>query len=215
MKRNLFLQLIILFCLFAIPAHSQTLSEAEARAWVMDKGDQLLDAFIENDLEIKYKKLDNLFTQHVDLTYIGKFVIGKYWRAMTPEQQIEYQKLFERYALGVYKAFPLTFKERVDYRVDKVNTKGKFTEVTTLIDLKKAEIEEITLTFYLDNQDGEIKIVDMKLLESSLILSYRSRFQQMVLGVDEDMTWFLEDFETMVKSTEINNQLKLEAQQNR
>lgn len=213
MKRNLFLQLIIAFCLAAFPAYSQDLTDREARAWVMDKGDMLLDAFVLDDLAVKYQKLDNLFLNYVDLNYISRFVIGKYWRNMTSEQQDAYQELFTRYALGVYKSFPLTFENRVDYRVEEVNKKGRFTEVITKIDLKKEGIEEINLTFYLDKQNDEIKIVDIKLLESSLILSYRSRFQQMVRDADEDMAWFLEDFETTVTSTEINNQLKLKEQQ--
>lgn len=215
MKRNLFLLLIIAFCtLSGSVMANPPIPTPEAKAWVEDKGDMLLDAFAMTDLKVKYQTLDDLFLKYVDLPYISKFVIGKYWKAMTKEQQDQYQNLFKRYALGVYKSFPLTFVDRVDYKVDRVGRKGKLTEVVTIIDLKKENLQAINLTFYLDKQKDGIKIVDMKLLESSLILSYRSRFQQMVLETDEDMAWFLEDFETSVKSIEINNQNKLQAQQN-
>lgn len=94
MKRNHFLQLIIvclwLFCsfsVFAAPIDSQ-----KAKDWVNDKGRVLLDTFNEPDLQKKYRQLDELFFKHVDLDYIGKFVVGKYWRQMSAEQQARYQK---------------------------------------------------------------------------------------------------------------------------
>lgn len=43
-------------------------------------------------------------------------------------------------------------------------------------------------------------ITDIKVAESSLILSYRGRFYQMIADADEEMEWFLEDFELLADS---------------
>lgn len=50
----------------------------------------------------------------MDLDYISRFVVGKYWRQMSAEQQKKYQELFTRYALNVYKGFPLSFDDNLD-----------------------------------------------------------------------------------------------------
>ncbi|MDR1026413.1 MAG: ABC transporter substrate-binding protein [Lactobacillus sp.] len=210
MKRNLFLQLIIFcFCIFNTPVQAAGIAEKEAKLWVEDKGSRLLEAFAEEDMERKFNTLDELFINYVDLDYISRFVIGKYWREMTKEQQAQYKKLFTRYALGVYKSFPLSFKDRIGFDVSKVNIDGKYAEVTTKVSLNNVDMEPIDLTFFLDKKK-DIKLVDIKLEKISLILSYRTRFYQKIREVDEDMTWFLEDFETTVKSTETSNRLKLE-----
>lgn len=46
------------------------------------------------------------FAQFIDTNFdvptIGRFVLGRYWRAATPEQQQEYQKLFRDMIIKVY-----------------------------------------------------------------------------------------------------------------
>lgn len=218
MKSKQFLQLII-FCFWsvaAIPAQAAFVSAQEAETWAKDKGNLLLETFQVNDLGVKYKKLDELFLKHVDLDYIGRFVIGKHWRDMNAEQQMRYQKLFGRYALGVYKSFPLTFKEKITYEILRSEVNKDYTNVFAQINLGKnfddPALEKIMVSFRLSKKGNAILIQDIKLAESSLILSYRNRFYQMVAEADGDMEWFLEDFETTVQSTEETNRQRLAAE---
>lgn len=217
MKSKQILQLIILcFGLFiAAVAHAAGPSAATARRWAEDKGNLLLNTFQVKDLAVKYQNLDRLFLNHVDLPYISKFVIGKHWREMTPEQQSRYQELFKRYALSVYKSFPLSFEKPITFTITNAEVNKDFTDVWAYIDLggnfqDSQTQQQINVMFRLIGNGKNIKIIDIKLAESSLILSYRNRFYQMVAGVDGDMEWFLEDLENTVISTEKSNQLKLQ-----
>lgn len=211
-----YLQLIIVcVCLFfSISTRAAEIGKEEAKQWAEDKGNMLLMTFQEKDLMKKYKKLDELFLQYVDLDYISKFVMGKHWREMTTEQQEKYQALFKRYALGVYKGFPLTFKEKISFEILNAEVNANYTDVTAVIDLggnfnqDNAAAQKINVIFRL-KKDKEIKLIDLKLAESSLILSYRNRFYQMVADADGDMDWFLEDLETITVSTERTNALNL------
>jgi phospholipid transport system substrate-binding protein len=213
MKIKLFLQLII-FCFFVNFAHAVQISESEARQWVAEKGNLLLDTFSEKDLETKHEKLDYLFLNHVDLDYIAQFVMGRYWRQMSEEQRERYKDLFTRYSLGVYKGFPLDFKDRINFRVTAVETRARHTDVSTFIQMQGApsrDLERILVVFRLHKSNGSIKIIDIKLFESSLILSYRSRFTKMVTDAEEDIEWFLEELQDVVESTEENNRRRLRA----
>ena len=69
------------------------------------------------------------------------------------------------------------------------------------------------ITFYLNKTQGKLRIIDLKLGESSLILSYRSRFYEMIMQSDEDMGWFIEDLEMITQSTENQNLQKLKEQE--
>lgn len=216
MKSNNFLRLIIVsfILLSASFVQAATISAEEAKTWANEKGQSLLQAFSENDQEIKYQKLDDLFLYDVDLNYISKFVIGKYWRQMSDEQRKRYQDIFKRYSLAVYKSFPLSFNmDKIKYSIISAQVNPKDTNVVANIHLqmgpKKEDIQNILVDFRLHKVGGKVKLIDIKLAESSLILSYRNRFYEMISGNDEDIEWFLEDLETITASTEQRNEENL------
>lgn len=219
MKSKKFLQLIIVcFGLFgAVTAKAAGPTAVAAKQWAENKGNLLIETFQVKDLGEKYKLLDELFLEHVDLPYISKFVIGKHWREMTPEQQQRYQELFKRYALGVYKGFPLTFDKPITFSINNAQPGKDYTDVWASIDLggnwqNDGQSQKINVMFRLTGQGRKVKLIDLKLAESSLILSYRNRFYKMVADTDGDMEWFLEDLENSVVSTEKTNQMKLQKQ---
>lgn len=216
MKSKKILQLIIFcfFSFFSFHAAAEPISEAEARVWVNDKGQLLLKTFCEPDIRKKYEALDDLFLNHVDLDYIGKFVVGKYWRQMTPEQREMYLPLFKRYSLGIYKSFPLDFSMNINFSITRVKIEPNYANIITAIDLNPSapndQKQVFVVEFRLNKNNGNIKIIDLKLAESSLILSYRSRFYEMIKNNDEELSWFLEDLEMTTNSTERTNQMRLE-----
>ena len=69
--------------------------------------------------------------------------------------------------------------------------------------------DHVNLEFTLHEIGGKIKITDLKIGESSLLLTYRGRFYQMIKDVDEDFEWFLEDLETITVSNERNAEQNL------
>ncbi len=199
MKRKHFLQLIIVcFCLFESSFSYAITDSQEAMAWVNDKGKELLETFNETDITKKYQKLDNMFLQHVDLDYIGKFVIGKYWRTMTLAQKSKYQDVFKRYCMSTYKSFPLDFKNKITFTVKKADCSDDYCDVITSVDIgaKNNGQEQIFLVgFRIKKNENKWQIIDLKLAESSLLLSYRNRFYEMLKAVDGEIDWFLEDLE--------------------
>ena len=207
MKSKIFLQLIIL-CFSASIAWAQPIKDKEAIQWVKDKGNNLLEIFAENDIKKKHSQLDKMFMEYVDMDYISKFVVGKYWKAMTEEQQSQFQALFRRYALAVYKNFPLDFDRRADFTVKEVDRTEKFTDVIVALSVQlgpdATQMVDVQLVFRLVKSGKNIKIIDLKLNESSLILSYRGRFYEMILKDDEEMEWFLDDFRDLTEKMELN-----------
>lgn len=205
MKSNLFLRVIsvllsIWFC--AAPARADV-GAAQAQAWAEQNGRRLLDAFREPDIAKRYAELDRLLLEYVDLPYIGRFVVGKYWRTMTAEQQNEYQQLFRRYALALYKTFPLDFADTLSYEVGDSLTEGEYTIVSAVVHVTLGQNpQDFLLQFRLHQSGNQIKLVDIKLAESSLILSYRSRFYQMLAECDGEISWFLEDFQALAEAAE-------------
>lgn len=213
MKSNLFLRVIsvLVTILFLGQAQAAALTPMQAQDWAEENGRLLLDTFREKDAKKRYQDLDKLLLEYVDLEYIGQFVVGKYWRTMSAEQQAEYRQIFKRYALALYKTFPLDFVDGLSYEVGQAYEDGKFVVVlaTVHVALGGDRPQDILLQFRLHNTQSGTKLVDIKLAESSLILSYRSKFYEMIAADDGEMSWFLEDLEAMAISAEKNNQLYL------
>lgn len=211
MKSNLFFRVIIfLFCaVYSMPVQADKLMENEAKQWVEEKGKELLIAFGEPDISVKYSKLDEMLVSVVDLKYVSKFVIGKYWRNMSSEQRISYQDLFTRYALSIYKSFPLDFNaEQIKFDIVSVMTEDKKTtvkiklDISSLLQTNDKTLSDIYVDFILRKDNKGIKIIDLKLGESSLILSYRSRFYEMIAQNDDDIDWFLTDLGDITEAAE-------------
>lgn len=214
MKSNLFLRVIIGILTLCAPSlvFAQSVDVDKAVVWAEDKGQLLLNTFQEKDISARNVKLDNLFDEYVDVHYVAKFVSGRYWQDMNENQRQEYVELFRRYVKALYKTFPLDFVSRLSYRVINAVSDKNFVVVNTLIKLDADEnnpMQDILLSFRLHSKDGELKLVDIKVAESSLLLSYRNKFAEMFRTVDGEISWFLEDLSSLVISSEKMNQAEI------
>lgn len=207
MKSNIFLRVIIgcLVLLTAITSRAANLSNKEALDFAATKGKELLMSFQQPDLEKRYKELDNMFITYIDIDYVSKFVVGKYWRQMTAEQQQKYKDIFVRYGLSYYKTLPLDYAKNLTYEIKGAETEGAFVNVATNVRIQLGqETQDITLIFRLHKNNDVIKAVDVKVAESSLLLAYRSKFYEMISQNDGEIVWFLEDLEDLAASMEQN-----------
>lgn len=217
MKSNIFLRVIIgcLVLLTAITSRAASLSNKEALDFAATKGKELLMSFQQPDLEKRYKELDNMFITYIDIDYVSKFVVGKYWRQMTAEQQQKYKDIFVRYGLSYYKTLPLDYAKNLTYEIKGAETEGAFVNVATNVRIQLGqETQDITLIFRLHKNNDVIKAVDVKVAESSLLLAYRSKFYEMISQNDGEIMWFLEDLEDLAASMEQNLRENVLKQQN-
>ncbi|MDR1694469.1 MAG: ABC transporter substrate-binding protein [Lactobacillaceae bacterium] len=199
--------------------NAASVSAEKAREWSEEKGKALISALANGDVVEKYQVLDDLFLNYVDLDHVAQFVMGKYWRMMTPKQREFYVPLFKRYSLALYKSYPLQFDEdTIEYEIVKALEEKDYTLVLANITLKALENSKpdspenasILVEFRLHEKNGNIMLTDLKIAETSFILTYRNRFADMINSNDGDITWFLEDLETVTVSTERNNQIIVE-----
>lgn len=212
MKSKIFLQLITAVFMFVSIIHlaaATPVPENEAVDWANTTGHKLIEALGNTDLEQKYAALDRMFEEDVDTQYLARFVIGKYWRTMDESQKEFYLQLFLRYILSLYKNYPLNFStDNLDFTITSARINGDYTDVFCYVklpeELSSEVFDSIGLEFKVTKNQEKIKIIDLKIGESSLLLTYRSRFYAMLKDVDEDISWFLEDLETLTVSNERN-----------
>ena len=219
MKIKSFLQLIILF-FFALGIYAAAaLTPPQAEQWAQKKGQEILQILSDKNNTDKYEQLDQILKEDIDLDFAARFVLGKYWRQMTDAQKEQYVPLFKRYVAALYKSVPLNIDtDDIHFTIDKVVETPKGMEVWCTIQIKKIEQAAdqqskggIKVLFTLVENNAHIQVRDLKVEESSLLISYRDRFYKMIhQDSDDELEWFLEDFEALIQDTEQKNEEKLE-----
>ena len=225
MKIKYFLQLIILFLSISytnVSLASTSVPQNEAKNWANFKGEQILKILSDTNLTTKYKQLDKILYEDIDLDNAAKFVMGKHWRQMSDNQKEIYIPLFKRYISSLYKGYPLELKNGdIQYDVNRIIENKNTTDVFCNIKIKALEnaVDEqskggFDVLFVLVKKQNKIMVQDMKIQESSLLLSFRDRFNKMIqVDSDGEIDWFLEDLEIIVSDSEKENQEKLEMQE--
>ena len=131
---------------------------------------------------------------------------------MNQQQQEKYVALFKRYASALYKNYPLDIGEgMVNFSINKViaekNTINVYGKIfLNAINGEVAENQGFNVLFILAENNEQPQVRDLKVEESSLLISFRDRFYKMIhQDNDDEIDWFLEDFEALIVDAELIN----------
>ena len=181
--------------------------EIGARQFINDSGYALIDALGGDDLTQKYKTLDDLFDNRVDTDYIAKFVLGPYYNKMSDKQKSDYHAFFKRYIKSLYKSYPLNFDTTaMDFEIISVGQNKDFYDVKCMVDLPEKyqteNLKQVGIEFRLREKSNTIKLIDFKIDGVSMLITFKNKFMQMIKDDEEEIDWFLEDFEDLTLSNE-------------
>jgi len=120
-----------------------------------------------------------LFTTDVDLAEIGRRVLGRYWRAATPEQQQDFLRLFEDIVV-------LTWSTRFkDYGGDLRHTVVGLVDdgdrgLTVSSRVERDRQQPISLQWRLKRIEGGFRVVDLIVEGSSMAVTYQSEYASVI-----------------------------------
>jgi phospholipid transport system substrate-binding protein len=107
-RRSLLAGLVMISAgLVALPTASIAAAEAfpqEASSFVSSLGEDAIHTITAKELNDSERvgQFHSLFVKGFDIPAIARFVLGRYWRTATPEQQQEFTKLFEAMVVQTY-----------------------------------------------------------------------------------------------------------------
>ena len=89
----------------AVALAPSALAAADPAAVINQLGNRALEILGKNATPAqRAARFQELFREDFDVPGIARFVLGRYWKTATPEQQQEFVKLFEDYIALVYSA---------------------------------------------------------------------------------------------------------------
>lgn len=165
----------LLVVIFVTPAVAE-----EPKALIERLGGQAI-SIVANDgasTEQKNASFEALFQEGFDVPLVARIVLGRYWRAATPEQQEEYTSLFHRYIVGTYSArlnaysgqtFEVTGEQRLNE--DEVLVKSV---------IKDPGGPDLEVDWRVLMRNDENRIVDVVVEGVSMAITHRSEFAAVI-----------------------------------
>ena len=178
-------------------------------AWADDLADA--KALVEGAIITAYKELAapdittqarkelalELIDKHISFPAVARLSVGNYWRQMTPEQQVEYEGLFEDW-----------IKFSMSTRIASLNyTALPEVSVTNAYQAKRTSIIETTIKTGDDSiklqwhirkfKDG-LKIIDVVVEDISMVQAQRAEFTAVIIAAGID--GFLNTLRTMISA---------------
>ena len=118
-----------------------------------------------------------LLQNDFDVPGIGQFVLGRYWRAATPQEQQEFLQLFQEYVVQAYSA-RLGEYGGAPFRVTGSRPAGD--EVVVTSEIARPGAPPIQVDWFLVNRGGALKITDVYVGGVSMKVTQRDEFSAVI-----------------------------------
>lgn len=167
---------------FSSPARAD--GEDQAKTYIQSLGNQVLAVVQSTKLSQPQKnaKLESLFNTHVDIDWVGKFAVGRFWKQVTDAQKARYLKEYRRFLVSHYTA---RFNEYTGGGFDVTGARddgnGEYT-----VSMKVGAEKPVMLDYHVRKGGGGFKIFDLNIEGVSMITTQRSEFTSVISskGID-------------------------------
>jgi phospholipid transport system substrate-binding protein len=167
----------LLLAFFAVsPFAAKAAGVEDARKMVDNIGSQALSTIeSKGSKDQKQAKLEKLFTGNVDIAWVGRFVMGRYWKQATAEQKSHYLREYQSF---IVKNYAGRFADYTggSYKVTNATDDGE-NQYTVTMQMKSPDGVEVLVDYRVHPADGGgLKIFDVVVEGVSLISTQRSEF---------------------------------------
>lgn len=167
---------------------AQAANPEKASKYIETLADQALDIIKKSDSKnAKQQKLERLFADNVDIDWVGRFVMGRYWRKATDEQKNRYLKAYKDFVLSHY-ASRFTDYTSGDYEITGTSAKedGEFLVNMALVNPKNPGEPPVLVDYRVRAGKSSFQVFDVIVEGVSMITTQRSEFSAVVAkgGID-------------------------------
>jgi phospholipid transport system substrate-binding protein len=123
-------------------------------------------------------RFHELFREDFDVPGIARFVLGRYWKTATPEQQGEFTRLFEDYIALVYSSQLSAYSgETLKVIGSRADPEGA---VVASEIIRPSGAPPVKVEWHLTDQHGTYKIRDVAVDGISMAVTQRSEFASVI-----------------------------------
>ena len=178
MRRSFLTGLFVLFATTSMAA-PPVVNPADAVAFMNKLWDRAVEVLNnKSDPTVREARFRELFHADFDCPGIARFVLGRYWRAASEEEQREFVKLFEDYVVFVYTARLSNFGgEALKVRGSRGDGDGVIVSTDVI---SPGAVSPMKIDWRLVTENGTYKISDVIVEGVSMMVTQRSEFASIV-----------------------------------
>jgi phospholipid transport system substrate-binding protein len=169
-----------LLAAIAAPARAQVADVGRASAFIQQTGAELVAAINDTraSLAQRRERVAAVLRRAVDIQGVGRFILGRWWRQASPQEQAQYMRLFEETLIRNLSA---RFGEYQGVRFSLGRTQQR-TEDDVLVNtiVERPNSQPFGLDWRVGDVGGQPKIVDVIAEGVSLRLTQRSEYSSVV-----------------------------------
>ncbi|HEY8614519.1 MAG TPA: ABC transporter substrate-binding protein [Roseomonas sp.] len=163
----------------ATPAFAQPVDTSRATAFIQATGQELVAAINSNaPVGQRREQVAAILRRAVDVEGVGRFILGRYYRQATPEEQAQYMRLFEETLIRNLSA---RFGEYQGVRFALGRSQQR-TEDDTLVNtvIERPNMAPFSLDWRVGEVGGQPRVVDVIAEGTSLRLTTRSEYSAVI-----------------------------------
>lgn len=173
------------FVVFAVPAFAQAPASVQTETkgavdFVQNLGDRAISTLADKSTNTEQRKqvFRDLLNTNFDIQTIGRFVLGPYWKAATPDQQAEYMDLFQKMIVEVYTE---RFSEYAGEQFKATGAQPAGTrDAVVLSQVLRPNGPPVNVSWRVRGKDDGFKIVDVIVENVSMSQTQRSEFASVI-----------------------------------
>jgi phospholipid transport system substrate-binding protein len=148
--------------------------------------------------EEKSRIFRKLFTENLDLDFIGKYVLGRYWRTATPAQKKEFITLYKEFNVQTWSKRFDEFKGKhfTSAGASSANNPDQIF-VNTTVQMENASPVSVKWRVY--ERSGEMKVIDIIIENVSLAQTARNEYTSFIAKSPDGVAGLLENLRQKVK----------------
>jgi len=178
MRRSLLTSLFLLMSTAALAA-PPVVNPADAVAFMNQLWARAVEVLNKkSDPALRQERFRQLFHADFDCPGIARFVLGRYWRDASEEEQKDFVKLFEEYVVFVYTARLSNFGGQ-DFKIRGSRSDGDGVMVSTDV-FSPGGSSPLKIDWRLVSDNGTYKINDVIVEGVSMLVTQRSEFASIV-----------------------------------
>ncbi len=151
-----------------------------------------------SSVEEKDRVFRKLFTENLDLDFIGKYVLGRYWRTATPAQKKEFIELYKEFNVKTWSKRFDEFKGK-EFIFDGTTPANNPNQVFVNTSVPMQEGKPASVKWRVNDVNGKLKIIDIIIENVSLAQTARNEYTSFIAKSPKGVEGLLENLRAKIK----------------
>lgn len=149
-------------------------------------------------IEEKNRIFKTLFTENLDLDFIGKYVLGRYWRIATPAEQKEFISLYKEFNVKTWSKRFDEFKGK-SFVFKGTTPSNNANQIFVDTEVPMSEGRPISVKWRVMDKKGDLKVIDIIIENVSLAQTARNEYTSFIAKSTKGVEGLLENLRLKTK----------------